>query len=133
MEKERLNDIVDEIIRRKECRDVVLQVLEEGEQYTFTKIGKPRIYNGFRWTPIEDECGHILNIRKVICGRGIRFSSNKIEDRVLAVIDAIENGGLTLKVNRIEEIPLVIDGSVMYDELGNIRKTKRYYFEKKMI
>jgi hypothetical protein len=137
MEKERRNEIVTRMttLRNGSKREYVTTAIEKGSTITFSKIGEPQSFNGFDWDPIEDNEGHRISLNKVVFGRNIKFNSNKIEDRVDAVIAAVESAkGLKLKVTDITEREVRDEnGATVMDAEGKPQMTKVYHFNKELV
>lgn len=137
MESKKRNEIVKLMTttRNGEKREFVTSAIEIGKPLTFNKIGDTQAFNGNQWVPLEDKQGHRMSLGKVIFGRNIQFESNKIEDRIDAVIKAVESDkGLTLKPTKVEERELKdADGNVIMDAQGKPSMTKIYHFNKEMV
>lgn len=112
MEKKKRNEIVARLttLRNGEKREFVTTAVSVGDTLTFNKIGDAQTFNGVQWDPVEDSEGHRMSLNKIVFGKNIKFNSNRIEDRIDAVIAAIESDkGLKLKVTKIEERQVLDD------------------------
>lgn len=136
MEKNRRDELVHKLTHRRNGTVVeyVTVPLEVGKPVTFNRIGDTQSFNGNDWTPVESTTGERISFNKLMYARGLRFNSNKIEDRVDAIIAAIESEkGLTLKPTKIEDQPVVIDGVAQVDSEGKPQTSKRYTFNKELV
>lgn len=136
MEKERKEALVHKLTHRRDGSVVkyVTVPLEVGKAVTFSRIGEDQTFNDNQWTPVESATGERISFNKIMYARGLKFKSNKIEDRVNAIIDAIESAeGLTLKPKKIEDQPVVIDGVTQLDAEGRPQTSKRYTFSGELV
>lgn len=135
MEQTRRNELVNKFTHRRDGSTVeyVTVPLEKGKSVTFTRIGESQQFNGNEWTPVESATGERISFSKLMYARGLQFKSNKIEDRVDAIINKIENGGLTVKPSKIEDIPVVIDGVPQTTNDGKPQTSKRYTFSGELV
>lgn len=136
MEKERKEALVKKLTHRRDGSVVeyVTVPLEVGKAVTFSRIGEDQTFNDNSWTPVESTTGERISFNKIMYARGLKFKSNKIEDRVNAIIDAIESAeGLTLKPKKIEDQPVVIDGVPQLDAEGKPQTSKRYTFSGELV
>ena len=136
MEKERKDALVHKLTHRRDGSVVeyVTVPLEVGKAVTFSRIGEDQTFNDNQWTPVESMTGERVSFNKLMYARGLKFNSNKIEDRVDALIAAIERPeGLTLKPKAIVDVPVVIDGVEQKDAQGNVQTSKRYTFNEVMV
>lgn len=136
MEKTKRDELVHKLTHRRNGQVVefVTVPLEVGKAVTFTRIADTQSFNGNDWTPVESKGGHRISFNKLMYARGLEFNSNKIEDRVDALIAAIERPeGLTLKPKKIEDQPVVIDGVAQTDNDGKPQTSKRYTFSGEMV
>lgn len=136
MEKERKEALVHKLTHRRDGSVVeyVTVPLEVGKAVTFSRIGEDQTYNDNQWTPVESSTGERISFNKLMYARGLKFKSNKIEDRVDAIINAIESAeGLTLKPKKIEDQPVVIDGVTQLDAQGHPQTSKRYTFSGELV
>lgn len=136
MEKERKEALVHKLTHRRDGSVVeyVTVPLEVGKSVTFSRIGEDQTFNDNQWTPVESTTGERISFNKLMYARGLKFNSNKIEDRVDALIAAIERPeGLTLKPTKIEDRPVIIDGVEQKDADGKVQTSKRYTFNKELV
>ena len=136
MEKERKEALVKKLTHRRDGSVVeyVTVPLEVGKAVTFSRIGEDQTFNDNQWTPVESATGERISFNKLMYARGLKFNSNKIEDRVDALIAAIERPeGLTLKPKAIVDVPVVIDGQEQKDVQGNVQTSKRYTFNGELV
>lgn len=136
MEKERKDALVHKLTHRRNGTVVeyVTVPLEVGKSVTFNRIGEDQTFNDNQWTPVESSTGERISFNKLMYARGLKFSSNKIEDRVDAIINAIESAeGLTLKPKKIEDTPVVIDGVTQLNTEGKPQTSKRYTFSGELV
>lgn len=136
MEKERRDELVNKLTHRRDGSVVefVTVPLEVGKAVTFKRIGDNQTFNGNDWTPVEATTGERISFNKIMYARGLQFTSNKIEDRVDAIIAAIESEkGLTLKPTKIEDRPVIINGVEQKDADGKVQTSKRYTFNKELV
>jgi len=136
MEKERKEKLVEKLTHRRNGQVVeyVTVPLEVGKAVTFSRIGEDQTFNDNQWTPVESATGERISFNKLIYARGLKFNSNKIEDRVDALIAAIERSeGLTLKPKAIVDVPVVIDGVAQLDAEGKPQTSKRYTFNGELV
>lgn len=136
MEKNRRDELVKKFTHRRDGSVVefVTVPLEVGKPVKFTRIGEPQTFNGNDWTPVESTTGERISMSKLMYARGLAFNSNKIEDRVDALIAAIERPeGLTLKPKKIEDQPVIIDGVAQVGADGKPSTSKRYTFSGELV
>ena len=140
MEKNRRDELVKKFTHRRDGSVVefVTVPLEVGKTVKFTRIGEPQVFHGANgdteWTPVESTTGERISMSKLMYARGLAFSSNKIEDRIDALIAAIERPeGLTLKPKKIEDQPVVIDGVAQVNADGTPSMSKRYTFSGELV
>jgi hypothetical protein len=136
MEKNRRDELVKKFTHRRDGSVVefVTVPLEVGKAVKFTRIGEPQSFNGNEWTPVESTTGERISMSKLMYARGLAFNSNKIEDRVDALIAAIERPeGLTLKPKKIEDQPVIIDGVAQVGADGKPSTSKRYTFSGELV
>lgn len=136
MEKNRRDELVKKFTHRRDGSVVefVTVPLEVGKAVKFTRIGEPQMFNNNEWTPVESTTGERISMSKLMYARGLAFNSNKIEDRVDALIAAIERPeGLTLKPKKIEDQPVVIDGVQQLNADGSPSTSKRYTFSGELV
>ena len=136
MEKTKRDELVHKLTHRRNGTVVeyVTVPLEVGKSVTFNRIGDTQNFNGNEWTPVESKSGHRISFNKLMYARGLEFNSNKIEDRVDALIAAIERPeGLTLKPKAIVDVPVVIDGVAQKDENEKPVTSKRYTFNGELV
>lgn len=137
MEQTKRNEIVTLLTttRNGDKREFATSAIEVGKKLTFTKIGEPQAFNGAQWVPIEDKQGHRMSLGKVVFGRNIQFNSNRIEDRIDAIISRVESDkGLELTPTKIEERELRdSDGNPVKNDKGEIQKTKVYSFKNELV
>ena len=76
-----------------------------------------------------------MSLGKIIFGRNIQFNSNRIEDRIDAVIAAVESeNGLQLTPTKVDERELRdADGNPVKNDKGEIQKTKVYSFKNELV
>lgn len=129
------SQIIKKLTHRRNGEEVlfVTSPIEVGAKLTFTKIGEAQVYNNNEWFPIEDNEGHRMSLSKVIYGRNLKFNSNKIEDRINAVIGAVEDKGLTLKVTNITEREVRDEKGEVQMADGKPVMTKVYHFNKELV
>lgn len=134
---ERRAEIKNRMTHRRNGEEVkyVTSPIEKGAKLTFTKIGESQNFNGYDWDPVEDNEGHRISMAKIVYGRNLQFKSNAIEDRVDAVIGAVESDkGLTLKFTDITEREVRDENGVaVKDAEGNSVMTKVYHFNKELV
>ena len=136
MEKERKEALIHKLTHRRNGQVVeyVTVPLEVGKAVTFSRIGEDQTFNDNQWTPVESATGERISFNKLMYARGLKFNSNKIEDRVEALIAAIERPeGLTLKPKAIVDVPVVIDGKEQKDAEGKPQTSKRYTFNGELV
>lgn len=137
MEQTKRNEIVNLLTttRSGEKREFATSAIELNKKLTFTKIGEPQAFNDAQWVPIEDKQGHRMSLGKIIFGRNIQFNSNRIEDRIDAVIAAVESeNGLQLTPTKVDERELRdADGNPVKNDKGEIQKTKVYSFKNELV
>lgn len=136
MEKNKRDELVNKLTHRRNGQVVeyVTVPLEVGKAVTFTRIADTQSFNGNDWTPVESETGERISFNKLMYARGLRFNSNKIEDRVDAIIAAVESSkGLTLKPKAIVDQPVIIDGVAQVDAEGKPQTSKRYTFNGELV
>lgn len=140
MEKEKRDELVKKFTHRRDGSVVefVTVPLEVGKPVRFTRIGEPQVFHGTNgdseWTPVESATGERISMSKLMYARGLSFNSNRIEDRIDAIIAAIERPeGLTLKAKKIEDIPVVINGVKQLDAEGKEQTSKRYTFSGELV
>lgn len=136
METSRRNELVKKFTHRRDGSVVefVTVPLEVGKAVKFTRIGETQSFNGNDWTPVESNTGERISMSKLMYARGLAFTSNKIEDRVDALIAAIERPeGLTLKPKKIEDQPVIIDGTAQVNADGTPSTSKRYTFSGELV
>ena len=136
MEKTKRDELVHRLTHRRNglVVEYVTVPLEVGKAATFNRIGDTQSFNGNDWTPVESTTGERISFNKLMYARGLRFNSNKIEDRVDAIIAAIERPeGLTVKPKKVEDQPVVIDGVAQTDAEGKPQTSKRYTFSGEMV
>ena len=135
MEKQKRDELVKKLTHRRNGTVVeyVTVPLEVGKAVTFSRIAEPQTFNGNEWTPVESKSGQRISFNKLMYARGLEFSSNKIEDRVDALIAKIESPeGLTVKPKKIEDLPVIIDGKEQEVD-GKIQTSKRYTFSGELV
>jgi len=138
MEDNRRNEIVS-ICSFGQEDATVRASMEVGGKYKFTKIGEPQVIgngtNAPQWVPVEDSEGHCINMAKLIRSKGLKWSSNKVADRVDAIIKAVEsNTGLPLEVEAIgERESRDRNRQTILDEQGKPVMTKVYTFKSKLV
>lgn len=136
MEKNRRNELVEKFTHRRDGSVVefVTVPLEVGKAVKFTRIGETQSFNGNDWTPVESTTGERISMSKLMYARGLSFNSNKIADRVDALIAAIERPeGLTVKPKKIEDLPVVINGVPQTNADGTPSTSKRYTFSGELV
>lgn len=136
METSKRDELVKKFTHRRNGQVVefVTVPLEVGKAVKFTRFGETQSYNGNDWVPVESATGERISMSKLMYARGLSFNSNKIEDRVDALIAAIERPeGLTLKPKKIEDIPVVIDGVPQVGADGKPSTSKRYTFSGELV
>lgn len=136
MEKERKEALVHKLTHRRDGSVVeyVTVPLEVNKSVTFSRIGEDQTFNDNQWTPVESKTGERISFNKLMYARGLKFNSNKIEDRVDALIAAIERPeGLTLKPKAIVDAPVVINGVAQLDAEGKPQTSKRYTFNGELV
>ena len=136
MERNRRDELVQKLTHRRNGQVVeyVTVPLEVGKSVTFNRIGEDQTFNDNQWTPVESSTGERISFNKLMYARGLKFNSNKIEDRVDAIINAIERPeGLTLKPKKIEDQPVVIDGVQQLNADGSPSTSKRYTFSGELV
>ena len=136
MESERREALVKKFTHRRDGSVVeyVTVPLEVGKAVTFSRIGEEQTFNDNQWTPVESATGERISFSKLMYARGLKFNSNKIEDRVDALVAAIERPeGLTLKPKAIVDVPVIIDGKEQKDADGKPQTSKRYTFNGELV
>ena len=136
MEKNKRDELVKKFTHRRNgtIAEYVTVPLEVGKQVRFTRIGDTQEFNGNQWTPVESVTGERISMSKLMYARGLSFNSNKIEDRVDALIAAIERPeGLTLKPKKIEDVPVIIDNVPQVGADGKPATSKRYTFSGELV